>query len=283
MRSQKSISNSIPQWRLIRFQRFDAVRNMAADDALAESVLAGLAPPTLRFYGWSAPAVTIGAFQKIEEVDLDECKRLGVSVVRRPTGGRAILHHPDELTYSFSSRFSYSGFPTGSASNESGVFSESVLDNYKAINTAFYIAFKNLGIDVTISERRLKRPEIPAGNPLCFASTSYSELSVGGRKLAGSAQKKYKDGFLQQGSIPFIASDDLSKIIFKGIGDGHDTCTVHQAAPNVGIEDLTKAITAAFEERFGVTMTEGGFTVSEVLKTNERLEKYSSDGWNLRK
>jgi len=285
----------IPQWRLIPFGRFDAARNMAADDVLARSVLAGDAPATLRFYGWSAPAVTIGAFQKIEEVDLDECRRLGVHVVRRPTGGRAILHRPDELTYSFSSRFSSnissnissnaaSDAATGNSSgNSSGVFSESVLENYKAINTAFYIAFRNLGIDVTISERRLKRPEIPAGNPLCFASTSYSELSVNGKKIAGSAQKKYKNGFLQQGSIPFISSDDLSKIIFKGSSDGRDTCTVLQAAPNASMDDLMQAITAAFEERFGVSMTQGRLTESEKSQIDDSIEKYGSDVWNLRR
>jgi lipoate-protein ligase A len=250
---------------------------MAVDEALAESVLAGDVPPTLRFYGWSAPSVTIGAFQRLREaVDLDECARLGVPVVRRPTGGRAVLHHPEELTYSFSSR------------NTAGTFfSESVLENYKAINSAFHSAFKTLGIDVSISDRRLKRPEIAhvhGGNPLCFASTSYSELSVGGRKIAGSAQRKYKGGFLQQGSIPFLSEDGfmLSKKIFRGGGD--EAYSIRQAAPNLRIVELMRAITAAFEERFGVSMTEGGLTERETSKADELVErKYGLDKWNARK
>ncbi|MBF0521057.1 MAG: octanoyltransferase, partial [Nitrospirae bacterium] len=148
-------------WRLITYSTNSAGFNMALDEAIAESVVAGFVPPTLRFYGWIHPSITIGAFQKVSDINLTRCNELEIPVVRRPTGGRAILHG-NELTYSFSS--------VAGKDAPSVPFTDSLLNNYKLISSAFLRAVRNLGIDAVLSQRRLNRRTLSSGNPLCFAS-----------------------------------------------------------------------------------------------------------------
>lgn len=87
------------EWRLLKTGFADGATNMAIDEAILLAVAEGKAPPTLRFYGWEPPCLSIGYSQSMGEVDVDRCRKAGIGLVRRPTGGRAILH-ADELTYS---------------------------------------------------------------------------------------------------------------------------------------------------------------------------------------
>ena len=111
-------------WRFIDSGPCGAAYNMAFDEAIAVTVRNGRAHPTLRLYGWDLPSVTIGYFQKIGDIDTAYCFRNNIPVIRRPTGGRAILHG-NEITYSFS------------AKTRTGLFSKSLLDSYKTISRAF--------------------------------------------------------------------------------------------------------------------------------------------------
>ena len=126
-------------WRLIDFESFDAATNMAVDEAILEAHLDGLVPPTLRFYGWAPPAVSICYGQKLPEKVRQKIIARGFDVVRRPTGGRAVLHL-DELTYSF----------VGSGKMQGA----SVIESYKKICQALISGFKHLGVDVEIGQGR---------------------------------------------------------------------------------------------------------------------------------
>src|SRR5512135_1825792 len=128
-------------WRLIYSGPCGASYNMALDEAVATLLRKNGFPPTLRLYGWDRSSLSLGCFQKTSDVDIDYCKTNNIPIVRRPTGGRAILHG-DELTYSFSAR------------TDEGPFSKGLLDSYKKISAAFHLAFRKIGI---CTERKLKR------------------------------------------------------------------------------------------------------------------------------
>ena len=166
---------------------------MALDEAVAVAVRADNARPTLRFYEWDVPSVSIGCFQKIGDIDTEYCRQCNIPFVRRPTGGRAILHG-DEITYSFSIK------------TDDGLFSGGLLDSYKKISAAFEKAFLKIGLAPELKllkDNRHTVTEDMRKSPLCFQSVSYGEISVMSGKIIGSAQKRWPDGLLQQGSVPF--------------------------------------------------------------------------------
>jgi lipoate-protein ligase A len=251
----------LEQWRLIEEGPSDAFLNMAVDEAIALSVKGANAPPTLRFYEWSKMSVSIGCFQKIGVVDGLYCNANGIPIVRRPTGGRAILHW-DELTYSFSAR------------TEDG-FHKGLLESYRLISGAFFSAFLRLGIDAGVEG---KRRGSNGRGPLCFDSLSYGELSVGTRKLIGSAQRRWQDGLLQQGSMPFRHDFGRLKNIFKLCED-----SAFDPAPLDGAikESLKRAIRESFEERFSVRLSPSSLTEMEREESLRLLhEKYLCPEWN---
>ncbi|MEO5357650.1 MAG: lipoate--protein ligase family protein [Nitrospirae bacterium YQR-1] len=256
---------------------------MALDEVLAENVVSGKSPPTLRFYGWLVPSITIGAFQKISDINLPRCHELNIPVVRRPTGGRAILHGK-ELTYSFASPSKSAGGCAGLPANIP--FTDNLLDNYKLISTTFHRAVQDLGIDVNISHRRLHRKSPSYGKPLCFTSTSFSELTVlsGGAyyKVMGAAQKRFDGGFLEQGSVPLLTDMALLQELFTetdGLLPGLNTFK-----DDITIDSLTTGVIRAFEETFNIVLKEEPLS-SEEKKYAELLEKekYASSDWTLRK
>ncbi len=250
-------------WRFIDDNLYSAEFNMALDDAISTLVKAGKSKPTLRLYGWNKPSITIGVFQKAEGIDLDYCRYNDLPVVRRPTGGRGILHY-DELTYSFSSK-------------NSEIFTNSLFQTYYSLSTAFQKAFILTGIRPEI--KSIKRPEVLHKSPLCFKYSSYGELSFNGVKIAGSAQKRWKGGFLQQGSIPYSIDNDTLKEVFMINEEDHQ--------PNIlGIKHLIqefdpsffkKNIRKSFEETFKIVFVDS-HPSSEEIEIADRLafEKYPS-------
>jgi lipoate-protein ligase A len=166
---------------------------MAADEALLDSVAAG-APPALRLYRWAAPALSLGRFQPDDDVDVDACTRLGVEVVRRPTGGQGLLHGAD-LTYAVAMPR-----PEGAPGGVDAV--------YTALAGALIAGLARIGVPAAIA-----RHDGPAG-PVCFAGQQGADLRVGDRKVCGSAQVRRDGAVLQHGSIllgrlPFDETDVL--------------------------------------------------------------------------
>ena len=245
---------------------------MAMDEAISLGVRRGSSPPTLRMYGWEGPSVSIGLFQKIGDIDLAYCGKKNLPVVRRPTGGRAILHG-DELTYSFSSV------------NE-GFFSKGLLDTYRQIGSALKCALAMLGMDVSIKDERAEGRTLTR-SPLCFKSTSYGELSCGGKKLVGSAQKRWKDGFLQQGSLPYVVDEESTREIFNiplssNVKDG--MIGLREAVPDLEPEKLKEAIRTSFERTFRIRLLCSGLSPEEYHLARElEVQKYLSQEYTLQR
>ncbi|WP_420266158.1 lipoate--protein ligase family protein [Candidatus Magnetominusculus dajiuhuensis] len=260
-------------WRLIEYSAGDAGFNMAADEAVALMVESGDSPPTLRFYGWTVPSVTIGAFQRIANINTAVCQTLNISVVRRPTGGRAIVHD-DELTFSFS---------TGT---RAAPFSESLLYNYTTIGTAFFQAFQRLGLDCAITQRRLKRQEAsPAtANPMCFSAASYSEITIDGRKILGAAQKRYRGALLEQGAIPLSVNRPLlSQVFGSGTTDNDTVAGLREFDASITLSSVQTAVVEAFEKVFNIRLHPGQLAEQEMSLAQELLKKYQSPQWTFRK
>jgi len=143
------------------------------------------AAPILRLYRWSPPAVSLGYNQQPEDFDPERIAALGFDLVRRPTGGRAILH-AQELTYAVI------------GASPSPLFGDSLHSTYQRINLALLAFLDGLGLAAEVSAGE-SRDQVTG--PVCFQSAGQHEVKVGGRKLIGSAQRRAGGVFLQHGSI----------------------------------------------------------------------------------
>ena len=173
----------MPSWRLLNTGVLSGALNMAIDQALLKLHVLGQSPPTLRFYQWLPPAISIGYFQKPETVNLSLCSSLGIDVVRRPTGGRAVLHQ-NELTYSL-----IAGLKEGIPS--------SLPEAYGLICQGLLAGFRMIGIEAQMGQEKL------TGSPpdICFLRSSISDIVCQGKKFVGSAQMWSGSSLLQHGSI----------------------------------------------------------------------------------
>ena len=183
-------------WRLIVDREADGPLNMAVDEAILQAVAAGSQPPTLRFYGWSPPSLSLGRNQPLADADLAACRGADIDVVRRPSGGQAVLH-ADELTYS-------AILMQSDPRSEGGV-----LEAYRRISDGLLLGLQALG--VAAIQAMGQRDEEHATTPICFETPSEYEVTVGGRKLVGSAQWRSRGGVLQHGSLPLFG--DLTRIV----------------------------------------------------------------------
>jgi lipoate-protein ligase A len=175
------------RWRLLNTGLNDGAYNMALDQALVHSVQSGASLPVIRFFGWSPPAVSLGYNQKIKDLDIEACHRAGFDIVRRPTGGRAVMHQ-DEFTYSVI------------APEDDPVIGGTIMETYGRIAQGLLAGLKILGVDA-----EMVRSEVPdvsaAASALCFAAAGRYEITAGGKKLIGSAQRRMNGVILQQGSL----------------------------------------------------------------------------------
>ncbi|HHW08704.1 MAG TPA: lipoate--protein ligase family protein [Firmicutes bacterium] len=220
-------------WRLIKHPPAPGPWNMAVDQALLQTVIGG-GRPVLRLYSWRPYALSIGYAQNMALIDAAACRRAGVDVVRRPTGGRAVLHAA-EVTYSIA-------LPPGHRLVASGV-----IKSYKLLSVGFIRAFARLGLQVEPVAPELPEDdrEVPgaSGEPearemeaaegerpalsrylnsgaACFDAPSWYELTVAGRKVIGSAQVRKKGAVLQHGSIPLYLDAEALFSLLKFPDEG---------------------------------------------------------------
>src|SRR3972149_8392190 len=177
------------QWRLLRHPPAGGAWNMAVEEAILESARKGEAPPTLRLYDWQPACLSLGFAQSLTDVDASALQQRGWDLVRRPTGGRAILH-TDELTYSVIG-------PTSEPR-----LAGSILESYQRLSQALLHSLELLGLPVRQQSRPSGSGNGQANNPVCFEVPSDYEIALGGKKLVGSAQARRKGGLLQHGSLP---------------------------------------------------------------------------------
>jgi lipoate-protein ligase A len=240
-------STSDLAWRLLLDPPAAGAWNMAVDELLLEGVAAGSASPTLRFYQWAPPCLSLGYFQPFEVVDADACRRLGVDVVRRPTGGRAILHDR-ELTYSVALPLSLLGTDGG------------VLASYRRLSLALERGLRKLGVPVVLAPESAAKPALDHG-PVCFDRPSAHEILLGGRKLVGSAQVRRATAILQHGSI--LIEPRIDRLLACLRFPDHPEARIEDGVAGlaeVGDFDpmmMAGALANAFAEEFGVQLTRG--------------------------
>lgn len=258
--------------------------NMAIDQAIAEACAAGDSPPTLRFYRWSPPAVSLGRLQSIQDIDEARAAALGYEIVRRPTGGRAILH-TDEFTYSVAAAANHPLMHGG------------VMDAYLRISNALIAGLRLLGVDAD------KAPgDVRVGSDVsavCFETPSAYEITAGGRKLMGSAQSRRANYVLQHGSLPLIG--DITRLIdvLRLPADRAETlrselraraCTLAQAlgvdeeSELVSFDHVARAMRRGFKTALTLDLQEGTLTMNEVRRSAVLIRtQFGNSAWNRQK
>ncbi len=244
------------KWRLLIHEARDAYTNMAIDESLLVS-----GKPTIRFYKWNPSAISIGYFQGIEEeVNLEECKKHGIDVVRRISGGGAVFHdEKGEITYSLI------------APEE--MLPGNVLASCDKICSSIAHGLGYLGVEAKFS-------------PL-------NDIVVNGKKISGSAQTRRHGNVLQHGTILLDLNAELmfsllnvsaKKIEDKGIDKASKRVTcLREEAGKVSEEELINALVKGFEDGFGIKLAEGKMDGEEVSRIDKLREKYESREWNFKR
>ncbi|APH04424.1 lipoate--protein ligase family protein [Bacillus weihaiensis] len=273
-------------WRYIDSGNCSAAFNMALDEALLEWHSQGKIPPTIRFYGWDPATLSIGYFQKVErEIDLEAVKKYGLGFVRRPTGGRGVLHDK-ELTYSVI------------VSEEHPEMPKTVTEAYRVISEGILEGFKNLGLDAYFAIPRTEEEKQGLKSPrsaVCFDAPSWYELVVEGRKVAGSAQTRQKGVILQHGSILLDLDEDMLFNLFKYPSDrvkermqrafkSKAVATNTLREKPVTIEEAKSAFKEGFEKGLNIELEPYELSDEELLYVETiAKEKYESDEWNFKR
>jgi lipoate-protein ligase A len=251
---------------------------MAIDEALFRVHQREGGAPVLRFFGWQGPAVSLGYFQDAEaEIDCPYCRERGIKIVRRPTGGKAVLHGGD-LTYSLIAR------------EDTPLFSPDVVETYRTISGCIIRGLAKSGIGVQIVEEG--RDGIGSAAGFCFATPYKNELLAGGRKICGSAQVRARGVFLQHGSVlidfdPLVAGAAIGKRGDLGQRvreiEAAVTSIREVTGGDIGMDGLCRNIAAGFEEVMRVRLIEGTLSAGEeALKIRLLRDKYLRDEWNMK-
>jgi len=243
---------------------------MAVDESLLESYASKTPPerPTLRLYAWRPAALSLGRLQPAKgSHDPSFLRREGIDLVRRPTGGNAVLHE-HERTYAVVARLREEPFGGG------------VLETYRKVARALCEALEALGLDVGADAVRLPRE---ARTVACFGSVAAHEIRAAGLKLVGSAQLRRGDAFLQHGSI-LIASDP--RRVARAIGLDEEpagfTDLLRARGRATDLAEIDRALVDAFENTFSTRVEASGLDPVELERaTGLRSRKYLSTAWTL--
>ena len=268
-------------WRLIRSAPADGPTNMAVDEAILRAVVAGLVPPTLRFYAWEPACLSLGRAQSVEDVDLEVLRAAGFDLVRRPTGGKAILH-VDELTYSVV------------APQEEPHVAGGIVESYRRLSSGLVRGLERLGVADLVADQRIENRGLEG--PVCFEVPSDYEITVDGRKLVGSAQMRARGVVLQHGALPLYG--DITRICPLLAAHPEPArvraraTTVEEALGSLGSvragrtvtwDEAAEAMAAGFSEALNLHFEVGTLTDEERAWAQElRATKYATDGWASR-
>jgi lipoate-protein ligase A len=230
--------------------------NMALDRAVQLERAAGESPATLRLYRWKRPTVSLGRFQDAEDVDAGVCRSEGIDVVRRFTGGRGVLHD-DELTYSVVAA-TEDGIPAGT------------MASYRYLCGALVAAYRLMGIDATVTSR----PRGERSSAACYLHATQADVSVGARKLAGSAQVWHHDVVLQHGSFIIGRDIDREARVFsldraQARALAEHTLTIGDRGPASDPRRLASTVARAFQQLVGEPLVPGQVTAREISLAHE--------------
>jgi lipoyl(octanoyl) transferase len=269
-------------WRVLDTGCADGATNMAIDEAILESCGVGETNPTLRLYRWQPACVSVGYFQSLDgEIRRERCREAGVQWVRRPTGGRLILHDA-EVTYSVV------------ASQDDPVVSGGIMESYHKISLGLREGLLALGVEAEMADPLA--PEVSAAAKakfgLCFDAAAAHELTVRGRKIAGSAQVRRHSVVLQHGSLlldadvalmhrVLVIPDGLTLADFAADFARRVTTLRGEIGRAQAPNEVTAALRLGCARAWGVELVEGELTDEERAMTTELRAKYAGDEWNL--
>lgn len=265
-------------WRFILDPACDGAANMAIDESILEAVGRGDVPPTLRLYRWEPACLSLGYAQPAADADLDRIQARGWQMVRRLTGGRAILH-TDELTYSVALPQSHP------------LVAGAIVDSYRRLSTALLGALHNLGLDAHADKRLTSAGAV---GPVCFEVPSDYEITASGKKLIGSAQVRRHGGALQHGSLPLYGderricealafTDEPARQQARERVLQRATTLSEALGRAVTWEQAAQAVGDSFASTFSLTLMPGQLTPGELHRAGLLCdERYATDAWNLR-
>jgi lipoate-protein ligase A len=245
---------------------------MAVDEALLGACARPGGRPTVRFYAWSTPTVSLGYGQRIDEaVDRAFCRRAGIPLVRRATGGGAILHGTpaDEVTYSVTARAdAFAG-------------ADDVLLTYQAVGRGLARGLARLGLRVDVVPRERAARGLPAPG-FCFERTAAYELAIDGRKLCGSAQRRRAGALLQHGAVLLDADPArLSAVFPDASGPAAAVGTLASALGRpVAFAEVVDVLAGGLAAELGVTLAPGGLSDDEARRAQRLVAtKYGTVAW----
>jgi lipoate-protein ligase A len=265
----------VGEWRVILSDPLPGPVNMALDSAILAAVERKEVPTTLRLYSWDPPCLSLGYSQPYSDLDLFRLKTKGWDVVRRPTGGRAILH-TDELTYAV----------IGSKTDP--VLKGSLMQSYSRISQALQEALTILGLSVQVHQGKTASLQDQA---VCFEIPSDYEITVAGKKIIGSAQARKREAILQHGSLPL--GGDLTRITECL---RYDTPSLREQAAAILLEkaatvesflghevawkEAADAFIAGFEHALDLKIKPGELTTIEEIETDQLVkDKFGNPAW----
>ena len=269
------------KWRLIQSPPARGSWNMAVDEAILEKIASGGNLPTLRLYAWEPACLSLGYAQPWRDVNIEELKNLEWDIVRRPTGGRAILHK-DELTYA------------AIASVSEPRLQGSVIESYKYLSKALLRALEQLGASAQAAELNKPANDQRTHNPVCFEVPSNYEITVEGKKLIGSAQARRKEGILQHGSLPLFGDiTDISTVLSFSNTKEKSEASQRLSKRATSLEsilrrkvtwgDAAREFIIAFQEVLNIELEPGELSRSENDRATElEKNKYGNPDWTRR-
>jgi lipoate-protein ligase A len=265
------------QWRLILTPPAHGAWNMAVDETLLDAAGQGESSPCLRLYSWESPCLSLGYAQPSSDIDRQKMKSLGWEWVRRPTGGRAILH-TDELTYSVVAPLSEPRI------------SGSVLESYQRLSEALLAALHTLGLPAEAHPIHTNVAN-QAHAPVCFEVPSNYEIIVAGKKLIGSAQARRKNAVLQHGTLPLwgdlsritlglVYSDDQARNDAASRLLSHATTVESALGKRIDWETVMNAFIKGFQSKLDLELVRDELSEQELNCTEQLMrEKYCHPSW----
>ncbi|NLJ60635.1 MAG: lipoate--protein ligase family protein [Firmicutes bacterium] len=287
------------KWRLLRTGHNSGAWNMAVDEAIMIHVAKKAVPPTFRLYGWAPPTLSLGRLQSFErDVDPENCRNLGVDIVRRPTGGRAVLHD-NEVTYSFI------------ISEDDPLLPPNLRDSFYLATEGIVKGLSTLGLDAEIKGRqcaggladayqselrgnREANQNVQSG--ACFDSPSWYEVVAENKKLVGSAQARLKGVFLQHGSILItLDADKICRVLQYDDPDAralastqlleHATSIEAILGRPVSFQEIEEAVISGMKAHISpIELVEGELLPEELASAKDLISrKYRADAWTKRR
>ncbi len=271
-----------PRWRLLVTSPTNGAWNMACDEVLGEHVLDGSSEPVIRFFQWMPATISFGYSQRIaNEIDVARVRDAGIGIVRRITGGRAVLH-ADEITYSVICR------------DDDPIASGGITATYTRISEGLTVGIRALGVDAELAHA--SDPSVPlrdreATLP-CFGSTTRAEIVVDGKKLVGSAQHRMRGLMIQHGSIlvgpahrdlvRYLNASDAARERYSRILTQSTTSIRESAGTVFAYSQMASILADGMRQQLELDLTAQPLGAEERAEVEQLArDKYAADWWNL--